>query len=165
VANGYPLGVLGGRREIMDRFDAADPKQRVLIAGTYNAHPIAVAAALATLKRLSDDQGAVYRQLEALGARLERGLDAIFREKGIVARTSRIGSAFCTYFCDHIPVDWHDIAMHHDVELDRRYRRGLVDRGVYHFPLPCKQGSISAAHDESLIDRTLEVTRQVVRAL
>ena len=48
VANGYPMGVIGGRAEIMARFADPDPKRRVLIAGTYNAHPISCAAALAT---------------------------------------------------------------------------------------------------------------------
>jgi glutamate-1-semialdehyde 2,1-aminomutase len=165
VANGYPLGVIGGRRAMMELFDAPEPARRVLIAGTYNAHPMPVAAALATLGRLRERDGAVYAALEALGRRLESGLAALLRERGIPAVISRIGSAFCVYFCDHLPVDWHDLAASHDFVLDRRFRRGLIDRGVYLFPLPTKQGSISAAHTEADIDRTLEVAREALRAL
>ena len=54
IANGYPLGVIGGKREIMELFDAPDPQKRVLIAGTYNAHPINTAAAIATLEILQN---------------------------------------------------------------------------------------------------------------
>ena len=43
-----------------------------------------------------------------------------------------------------------------------RYRRALIARGVYHFPLPTKQGSISAAHTEKNIDETLAVTDAVL---
>jgi len=165
VANGYPLGVIGGRREVMQLFDHPDRKQRVLIAGTFNAHPFNSAAAIATLEKLMHGGGAVYKRLETLGQRMQQGLEQLFLEKGVVAALSRIGSASCVYFADHVPVDWHDLAGSHDFELDIRYRRALIERGVYHFPLPCKQGSISAAHTEADIDRTLEITRAALASL
>ena len=162
VANGYPLGVIGGRADIMDLFDAKDAARRVLVAGTYNGHPMTVAAAIATLERLRRDDDEVYRSLEAKGTRLQAGLEALFREKGVAAVVSRIGSAFCTYFGDHVPVDWHDLAASHDVDFDRRYRRELIHHGVYQFPMPAKQGSISAAHSVEDLDRTLELTREAL---
>jgi len=165
VANGYPLGVIGGRSEIMNLFDAKDPLRRVLISGTYNGHPMNVAAAIATVERLLNDGAAIYGKLERLGARLQAGIEAIAATKGLRARVSRIGSAFCTYYLDRLPVDWHDLAAHHDFELDRRVRQGLIRRGIYQFPLPCKQGSISAAHTEEQIDRTLELTAEVLRGI
>jgi glutamate-1-semialdehyde 2,1-aminomutase len=96
---------------------------------------------------------------------MEAGLTKLFAGAGIPARVSRLGSAFCVYFCDRVPVDWHDMAPSHNFAFDVRYRRALIERGVYHFPLPCKQGSISAAHTEADIDRTLEITREVLLSL
>ena len=66
---------------------------------------------------------------------------------------------------DHAPVDWHDVAEHHNFEWDERYRKALIAQGVYHFPLPTKQGSISMAHSIADIDLTLERTRAVLKAL
>jgi glutamate-1-semialdehyde 2,1-aminomutase len=163
IANGYPLGAIGGKKEIMDLFDTPDAARRVLIAGTYNGHPLTVAAAIATMEKLSREQHTVYPRLEALGARMEAGLTRLFKEHGITATVARQGSAFCVYFMDHAPCDWHDIAGHHDAARDLRYRRALIERGIYHFPLPTKQGSISAAHTEQDIDQTLEATRQSLR--
>jgi glutamate-1-semialdehyde 2,1-aminomutase len=77
----------------------------------------------------------------------------------------RQGSAFCAYFMDHAPVDWHDVAEHHDFALDERYRKALIDQGIYHFPLATKQGSISLAHSNADIDETLEKTRDVLKGL
>jgi glutamate-1-semialdehyde 2,1-aminomutase len=165
VANGYPLGVIGGRADVMDQFDAKDAARRVLIAGTYNGHPMTAAAAIATLERLRRNDGEVFRMLETRGARLQTGLERLYREKGMTATVSRIGSAFCTYFADHVPVDWHDLKASHDFELDRRYRLALIDRGIYHFPLPTKQGSISAAHTEQDVDLTLERTHDALKTL
>jgi glutamate-1-semialdehyde 2,1-aminomutase len=107
----------------------------------------------------------VYRRLERLGAAMQCGLAACFAERGITATVSRIGSAFCVYFMDHVPRDWHDLAEHHDAALDLRYRRALIERGVYHFPVAAKQGSISHAHGDEDIARTLEITREALRSL
>jgi glutamate-1-semialdehyde 2,1-aminomutase len=78
---------------------------------------------------------------------------------GLTTTLVRQGSAFCLYFMDHAPVDWHDLAAHHDFALDSRMRLEMIDRGVYYFPTATKQCSISAAHREADIDQTLEVLR------
>lgn len=165
VANGYPLGVLGGKREIMERFADPDPKKRVLVAGTYNGHPVNAAAAIATLRILARDQGAVHRQLEQRAQTLQSGLEDLFSQAGLTVTIVRNASAFCVYFMDHAPVDWHDILAHHDFERDRKYRAALIAEGVYHFPLAAKQGSISAAHSEEDIAQTLEATRKILTQL
>jgi len=164
VANGYPLSVIGGRRDLMDYFVHHDPSQRVLLAGTYNAHPVPTAAAIATLERLLENGGEVYRKLEALSERLERGLCEIFRRLDVRAVVARQGSAFCIYFMDHRPVDWHDLAAHHDFARDTALRRALIDRGVYFFPQAVKQCSLSAAHTREDVERTLEEIEAVLRA-
>lgn len=164
IANGYPLGAIGGRAVIMDLFNAPDPAQRVMIAGTYNGHPVPMAAAIATMEKLIRDEQTIYPQLEAMGQRLQSGLERLFRDYNVTATVARQGSALCAYFMDHAPRDWHDIAEHHDMERDGRYRRALIEEGIYNFPLPTKQGSISTAHTEEDIDRTLEATEKVLRA-
>jgi glutamate-1-semialdehyde 2,1-aminomutase len=163
IANGYPLGAIGGRAELMDLFDAPDPAQRVLIAGTYNGHPLPAAAAIATMEKLLRLRETLYPRLEALGARMQAGLEQLFRRSDVEGTVVRQGSAFCAYFMDHAPENWHDLARHHQMARDLHYRRALIAHGVYHFPLPTKQGSISAAHTEEDIDETLAATEQVLR--
>jgi glutamate-1-semialdehyde 2,1-aminomutase len=155
IANGYPIAVVGGKKELMDLFIASDPSRRVLLAGTYNGHPVPTAAAIATIERLAEGDGAIYRRLENLGQRMQRGLEDILRKNELPAVVARQGSAFCIYFMDHLPVDWHDVIQHHDAELDSQLRTKLLDSGVYFFQLPVKQCSISAAHTEEDIDATL----------
>lgn len=155
VANGYPMSVIGGKAEYMNWFIHPDPSKRVLLAGTYNAHPVPTVAAIATIERLLMNDGEVYRHVEALGAMLERGVADITAKLGIPSVFSRQGSAFCLYFMDHEPADWHDLAGNHSFAADDAMRRELVDRGIYFFPLATKQGSISAAHTEQDIEITL----------
>ena len=163
IANGYPLGVVGGRASVMALLDSPDPSWCVRLVGSYNAHPFTAAAAIATLEILQRDDAALYQRLEALGARLQKGLELVFAELGIGASVSRIGSAFCVYFCDHVPVDWHDLMTHHNFDLDRVYRRALIERGLYLFPQPCRQGSLSAAHTREDITRLIKATRDILK--
>ncbi|MFN7923212.1 MAG: aspartate aminotransferase family protein [Bryobacteraceae bacterium] len=166
VANGYPMAVLGGRKDLMDWFVHPDMAKRVLIGGTYNAHPVPTAASIATIRKLLDNGGEVYRHTDAMGARAEAGIAAVMKKAGITATISRQGSAFCVYFMDHAPVDWHDLASHHDFALDEVFRRELIDAGVYFFPIPTKQCSVSFAHTEAHIDETVAaVEGAMTRAL
>ncbi|SRR5579875_461875 len=162
MANGYPISTLGGKRQLMNHFIHPDPSRRVLLAGTYNAHPVPTAAAIATLQLLLENNGEAYSRLEKLGAMMQEGLEDIIREASLNAVVARQGSAFCLYFMDHLPKDWHDIAQHHNFDLDLRMRRALVENGIYFFPVPIKQCSISLAHAEADIAETLT---QVKRAL
>lgn len=159
IANGYPIAALGGKKALMDYFIHPDLSKRVLLAGTYNAHPVPTVAAIATIERLLAGGGEVYRHVEQMGARIEAGTREIARAMGLTATLVRQGSAFCLYFMDHAPVDWHDLAAHHDFALDSRMRLDMIDRGVYYFPTATKQCSISAAHSEADIDQTLETLR------
>lgn len=163
VANGYPMGVIAGKKEYLDYFVHPEKSKRVLIAGTFNAHPLTTAAAIATLRKLA--AGGVYEHVNKLGQLLEDGLNDIFSITGRPFNVARQGSAFCVYFMDHAPVDFHDILKHHDFAFDKNYRLQLIEKGIFNFPLPIKQGSISFAHTVKDIEETLEKTKIIVAQL
>ncbi|RYC51795.1 aspartate aminotransferase family protein [Flagellimonas olearia] len=165
VANGYPLGVIAGKKKYMDYFVHPEKRERVLIAGTYNAFPLTTAAAISTLKKLADPEHGVYEHVDALGQMMENGLNDIFSSKGIEHYVARQGSALCTYFMDHEPVDFHDILHHHDFQYDVNYRKKLIENGIFNFPVAIKQSSISFAHSEVDIEETLDKTKKVVDQL
>ncbi|WP_119079118.1 aspartate aminotransferase family protein [Chitinophaga alhagiae] len=165
VANGFPMGVIAGRKQYMDYFIHPDKEKRVLIAGTFNAHPLTTAAAIATVRKLASAEHNVYGYVDKLGRQLEEGLHGIFSKKGRPFHIARQGSAFCVYFMAHAPVDFHDVLAHHDFGFDKLYRLKLIEQGIFNFPLPVKQGSISFAHTEQDIAETLEKTQTIVAAL
>jgi glutamate-1-semialdehyde 2,1-aminomutase len=165
VANGYPMGVIGGKKEYMDYFIHPEKAKRVLVAGTFNAHPLITATGIATLLKLSSTTYNVYKHVGDLGHLLENGLREVFAQYDHPFHISRQGSAFCAYFMDHAPVDFHDIAVNHDFTFDKEYRLRLIENGIFNFPLPIKQGSISFAHTVQDIEETIEKTRLVVHAL
>lgn len=165
VANGYPMGVIAGKREYMDYFVHDEKGKRVLIAGTFNAHPLATVAAIATLEKLASPEFGVYEHVNRLGKLIEDGLNSIFSAFDKPFFVARQGSAFCVYFMDHAPKDFHDIAMNHDAAFDKAYRLRLIEEGVFNFPAPIKQGSLSFAHTVADVEETLEKSQKVVEGL
>ena len=156
VANGFPLAVVGGKRECMDAICHSDASRRPFLAGTYNGHPVAVAAAIRTIELLSEHERAIYPKLEKLGQKMETGMLDIFAKYGLKACVARQGSAFSFYFMERPPRDFHDILLQHDFAKDVALRRRLLDDGIFFMPIATKQCSISAAHQPEDIEFTLE---------
>lgn len=165
VANGYPMGVVGGKESVMRYCTDSDVSRRVMVAGTYNGHPLVVAAAIATLGKLKSREAEIYGKLDALGQQMASGLEQMFHSRNYPTTVVRQGSAFVVYFMDHAPVSWRDIATHNDAAYDVGYRKSLIENGVFHFPVTSKQGSISFAHNEADIDQTLVITEHVLNRI
>jgi glutamate-1-semialdehyde 2,1-aminomutase len=162
LGGGMPLAAFGGRRDLMSRLSPAGP---VYQAGTFAAHPLAVAAALATLDVL-DRTPEAYATLDARGAAIERGLaEAAPRgPAGLPLQVQRVGSMWTPFFSDR-PVRRFD-----DLEaVDRgRYAaffRGMLDHGILLPPSPFECSFVSLAHGEAEIARTLEAAATVLAAL
>jgi glutamate-1-semialdehyde 2,1-aminomutase len=165
IANGFPMAALAGKADLLNLTVADDPKRRVLMAGTYNAHPVTVAASLACLRKLSDSKLRVYETLDRLTAKLAIGIEAAFEKQGITAVVSREGSAHSYYFMSEAPANWWQLVTNHDFPRDARLRKSLIERGIYYFPTPTKQGSVSFAHSEADIERTVEAFAAAVSTI
>ncbi|MHA1585901.1 MAG: aminotransferase class III-fold pyridoxal phosphate-dependent enzyme, partial [Candidatus Heimdallarchaeota archaeon] len=165
VANGYPLGVVGGKEEYMNYFSHQDESKFVLVAGTFNGHFIGSLAGIATLSKLKNREKEIYGYLDELGARMEAGISSIFSAKGVPLTIVRQGSVFTTYFMDKEPENWNDIAKNHDSSFDISFRKKLIKAGVYVVPMSAKQYSISFAHTKKDIDTSLEIIENVVKEL
>ncbi len=96
VAAGFPLAMVGGRRDVMDTL----LDKGVMHGGTYNGNVQSMAAALAALDVLEAGDGAVYRDLEARGTRLMQGLAAICRKHQVAARVQGLPAIFQVFFTE-----------------------------------------------------------------
>jgi glutamate-1-semialdehyde 2,1-aminomutase len=165
VANGFPLAAVGGKRAHLDSIIDPDPARRPFVAGTYNGHPVAVAAAIETVRYLIANRDSLYPRMEAMGAEMEKGIMDIFGRRGITACVARQGSAFSFYLMEKPPADLHDIIEGHDFARDVALRRALIQRGVFFVPIATKQCSLSAAHGEADVRFTLEAFESAVAAV
>ena len=144
IGGGFPVGALGGRRELMQQLAPVGP---VYQAGTLSANPVAMTAGLATVKRLTDRSA--YTRLDALGSRLEQRVAAL---DGIDLQ--RVGSLFWL-----IPADTGGETLRRPDRFPPRLAdsyarlfRDALAAGLYLPPSPYEIGFLSLAHDEADID-------------
>jgi glutamate-1-semialdehyde 2,1-aminomutase len=147
LGGGLPAAAFAGPRQLMERIA---PAGDVYQAGTLSGNPLAVAAGLATLSELDAD---AYRRLAELTEHLAAGLAEFAR-----ARPLQVASApgLLTLFFSEEPVRDFAGAAACDVEAHARFCRAMLARGVYPPPSQFEAWFVSLAHDEAVIDRTLE---------
>ena len=160
LGGGYPISAFGGKREIMDMI----AQKKVVHAGTYNSNGLVCAAALATLRELSKDNGAVYDRMRALGNRLMQGLADIAHRNDVPLRLQGFGTFFGTVFIDR-PITSFRESFYQDKGRYPRFRKELFARGVQIFPTDKGLWYLSAAHTEADIDRALDVVADVMPML
>jgi glutamate-1-semialdehyde 2,1-aminomutase len=151
LGGGLPAAAYGGRRELMER---VAPAGDVYQAGTLSGNPLAVAAGLATLRRLD---GASYERLGGLTERLAAGL-----RSAAGGHPVQIASVcgLVTPFFSADPVRDFAGASACDLDAYGRFCRALLDRGIYPPPSQFEAWFVSLAHDEAAIDRTAEAASE-----
>jgi len=159
IGGGLPVGAYGGRADIMDH---VLPAGKVFQAGTLSGNPLAMAAGIATLRVLRDENP--YPQLQRLSAGLAEGLESAARSAGIPCTVGQFNSMMTLFFNPEPVTDW-DVASRSDTKRYARYFWGMIERGVY---LPCSQYEalfVSAAHTDADIDATVAAARAVLAGL
>ena len=159
VGGGLPLGVFGGKREIMQH---VLPAGKVFQAGTLSGNPIATAAGIAMLRSLKETPP--YERLEQIAQRLATGLAEAASEAGIEHCVNRVGSMLTLFFNPGPVTDW-DSASKCNTEMFSKYFWGLIERGVY---MPCSQFEalfISNAHSDEDIEHTIAMARETLKSI
>jgi glutamate-1-semialdehyde 2,1-aminomutase len=159
VAGGFPLAVLAGRREIMEKLHTGN----VMHGGTYNAGVPVIAAGLATLAELSRDNGAVLGAIEARGQTLMAELQRLADRHGQNMRVRGFGSVFHPAFTDG--GDFHDYRGYLATDAAKRQRFNMLlhENGVR----VTARGTwfVSAAHTDEDIEQTLRIADRALAQL
>jgi len=143
IGGGLPVGAYGGRAELLDLVAPAGP---VYQAGTLSGHPVVMAAGEATLLQLTGD---VYNRLEARASRLEEGL----RRDG--SSTARVGSLLTIFFRDSAPTNFRE-SKQSDTKAFAKFFQRMRNAGVLLPPSQFEAWFLSAAHDDAVIDATID---------
>ncbi len=158
ISGGFPIGVMGARHEIMDNIT---PMGQVYNAGTFNGHPVSIAAGLATLNLIKSTD-ALSRIADA-GNKLQNGLRGILQDMSLNYQVQGIGPMFQVFFNDN-PVTDLDEAKNSDDKKFLDYCAKLRDLGVFLPPSQFECCFTSIAHDQEVIDTSLEAFETALKA-
>ena len=149
IGAGMPVGAYGGRADIMN---TVSPVGRVYQAGTLSGNPIAMAAGIAMLNLIREQNP--YPRLEQLGQKLADGFRIAADTSGVDVVINRIGSMLTVFLTAHTVTDLTS-ATTSDTARFAKFFHGLLNRGVYP---PCSQFEalfVSAVHTDEDIDLTI----------
>ena len=159
IGGGLPIGVVAGRRAYMDALDGGDwnygddsiPSVGVTyFAGTFVRHPLALAAAYASLRHLRAQGAALQRTLDARTTALVEQLSAVCRELGAPIEIHHFSSL------------WR-IAWLEDHQLQDLLYPMMRSRGVHILEnFPC---FLSTAHAEEDVARIVQAFSESLREL
>jgi glutamate-1-semialdehyde 2,1-aminomutase len=103
LGGGFQMAAFGGRKDVMTELLSEDeswpPKKwplKTYHAGTYNAHPVSLAASNAALKLMADDR--VYSRLKKTSDMFYPGLQDLIDDRGMNAMVASCGSMGHIYF-------------------------------------------------------------------
>jgi glutamate-1-semialdehyde 2,1-aminomutase len=154
LSNGYPLGALAGRADLMDMLGT-----RTALDGTHYANPYGLAAALTTIEILED--GGIER-MAVLGERLREGLARAVSDTGVTANITGYGSGFMINWTAQPPVTFRDAASA-DFERAEAFRLEMLEAGILMPPFVITDARLCLATSEADIDETIEAARRAFR--
>ena len=158
IGGGLPVGAFGGRRDVMAKLAPLGP---VYQAGTLSGNPVAVAAGLATLRKVLEP--GFFEHLGRTTHELLAGLQQAADAAGVAFSTAGEGGMFGLFFRDAAPRSFAEV-MQSDRERFNRFFHAMLARGVYLAPSAFEAGFVSAAHTAADLETTFAAAREAFAA-
>ena len=159
IGGGLPVGAYGGKKEIMNYIA---PEGGVYQAGTLSGNPLAVAAGIATLKKLKEPK--TYDKLDEMGDFLTKAIFDLTKKYNIKATANRVGSMFSLFFTNEKVTDYNS-AKKSDTKLFASYFKKMLSNGIYIAPSQFEASFISLAHTYSDLEKTIEAADKTFKEL
>jgi glutamate-1-semialdehyde 2,1-aminomutase len=156
LGGGLPIGAIGGKKEIMEHIS---PAGKVYQAGTFNGHPLSLAAALSTLDVLEKEK--VHDNVNQMGDSLRAWLRDSVNDLGLDYNVSGVGSMFKIFFGPS-PANYQE-ALQCDKQGYFDFFHRMLDSGVFLPPSQFETNFLSAAHTEEDLNNTIEAYEENLR--
>jgi amino acid adenylation domain-containing protein len=156
IGGGLPLGLVAGTKDFMDGIDGGmwsfgdhtfPAAERTAFGGTFCQHPLAMAAALAVLKKIEADGPPLQERLNERTAELAKTLNECFETSQVPIRVTYFGSMFRFEFSANL-----DLFFYH-----------MLDQGIYIWEW--RTCFLSTAHSEADLTAFVEAVKQSVAEL
>jgi len=146
AGGGLPIGIFGGKREIMERIA---PSGDVYQAGTFSGNPLSLIAGYTTVEYLVKNN--VLEKVNKITGELVKGLKDVLSGK---CEVGSISSMFCIYF-GSIPRNYEE-ALKLNKDEYMKFFWNILERGVFLPPSQYETCFVSFAHSKEDVDRTVE---------
>jgi glutamate-1-semialdehyde 2,1-aminomutase len=136
ISNGYPMGAVVGRRDVME------PASRMFISSTYWSDTIGLAAAIATLQEVKKRD--VPAHCRDIGKRLKTGIEEIAQQTGLPV------SCVGVDYHPHLQFNVSDTTL--QTKLATLYIQEMATQGCHGYP----SFYLNAAQGDTEIEQTMQ---------
>ncbi len=158
IGGGLPIGAVVASRRIMENLA---PSGKVFNAGTFNAHPLSMAAGLAVLEVLERE---LHEASKAMKEVVEVLSDMAYRHR-IRHTVNVVESMAQIFFGTDDPVSNADDARRADSRLYKRFHSLMLKHGVFIAPSQMEALFTSIVHGEEEISLIADAVEKAVRGL
>ncbi len=159
IGGGFPIGAIGGRKEIIDQ-SSPDVVNQVLIGGgTFSGYPLSMIAGLKTLEILNNSQKE-YLRISQEGDTLLKNLNQFFDEE----KLKIIAKGHKSIIILHALTKWIELPTMREIfEFKDRRREALLQLALFNRNISGLHGlgSISIAHTHENIVQIQEVVEEI----
>jgi len=163
IGGGLPIGVFGGKDEIMEWVSpvgAKAPYERVFHSGTFNGCPTVLAAGLATIETL--EKRGTYAHINWVAQEVKKCMKDAFADRKIQVQVIGLGSMWQCVFTSSEVKNYRDVASA-DIKKRRDFDLELINNGV--FVTPGRTYYTSLAHTKSDVEKTFESVEKAAKAI
>ena len=160
IGGGMPVGAFAASAAIMSQLSPEGP---VYQAGTLSGNPVAMAAGLASLRKLKANPS-LYIGLAEKAKKLMKGFQAAADAEEILLVTEVRGSMFGFFFSERAVKNFEE-AQGNDEKAFALFHREMLSRGIYLACSAYETGFISAAMTEEMIDETITAAYASMRVV
>ncbi|MCK5695796.1 MAG: aspartate aminotransferase family protein [Desulfobacula sp.] len=146
VGGGLPIGVFGGKEEIMNIFCHEKTDKPLYHSGTFNGYETVMQAGYAALSKY-DEAAVAY--VNKLGDQLQNGLLKSFKSNGLNIQSNQIGSLLNLHFVNE-PITTAEQVLESIEQLHTLMHLSLLNKGI--FTIPRGLFILSTAMTEQEID-------------
>lgn len=158
IGGGLPVGAYGGKKEIMELVAPSGP---VYQAGTLSGNPLAMAAGIATMKAIKENN--IYPKIDRYTETLCNGINDILINK-VPITINRVGSMFTVFFTDSEVYDWAT-AKSSDTSFFAKIYKILLENGIFFPPSQFEAAFVSFAHGDRELEATLVAFERAVKSI
>lgn len=148
IGGGMPIGVFGGKREIMEM---VAPSGGVYQAGTFSGSPTSVAAGLTVLDVLETEN--VHKKLNATGDKLRANITDVVEDLGLNYNVCGVSSMFKVFFGDK-PRNYQEV-LRCDKEGYFKFFYRMLENGIFLPPSQFETNFLCTEHSEQDLDKLL----------
>jgi len=159
IGGGFPVGAVGGRKELLDIFNPSN--QRAVHSGTFNGNPMTMAAGATAYRLLTQEK---IDRMEGQAVTLEARLISAAKEQGLPITSSRYGSLLNIYFQNELPNSVFEIA---DPEMMTQFHIAGLNYGIFFASrgMFALSTVLEDAHLEEIIDRATMAMKAVAASV